>query len=367
MSTIYVTPTTVLTAAQVGSGCNVIASGGLFSITLPDPTTVPDGCEIVIKNNDKGNSKTLIGAPDDANKRLYPKQAIRLATSNGAWVVLENPGRVRITQDDYVVYLADAAHGGSDSNDGMTPSTPLLNTQTACQMIQQDFDIRQITPYIAILAGSTVDPILLGGQPTGGNLIGLCVYGQGAATIKSNDWAGVVIGDNAEIDIRVNALTPSGASLILQGNQADHASNAAGVYQHNNGLFDQEGDVTIIGNGPNGSAYFFDGPCPGASIADGFKVGGVFGDIFRMDEGGGRYSLGGVIQPVTWNGSACSAARLFGIYGENELLIGGSMSGGYASLGMSLVGGNALMVTNGMTIPGGVTTSQGGRVAATKF
>lgn len=358
----YVIGATMLSASD--SDCDVIASGGYFPIQLPSPSMVPDGCDITVVNADGGSGKSLVNFPADVNPRLYPKQSVSVTTQNGQWISTATPGRFRINASCYTVYVADAAHGGNDANDGLSPATPLLKNGTATQMIYKDFDCQNITPIHALVAGSSFnnDPIALGGQLTGDNLYQVSVYGNGQAQILCDHGPPISVGDNAELNLAVGALCQA-ASIYLQGNKNNLLGTACGIYQHNNGLFDMSGNVYIQGNGNNDCAFFFDGPTPGASIADGFYVGGTFGDIWHMDEGGGRYTLSGNIAPYT----TCSAARLLWIGGENELIMGGpSPVSNYVSIGPSLVTDAGLLITNGVVIPGGVTTANNGRVQTVK-
>lgn len=354
------------------SGCDVLATGGQITITLPAPIA---DCDIRIVNGDTGAGKILSGFPAGVNPKLYPGQAVAVNSDGAQWLVEEKPGRWKIPGGT-IVYVSSFTPGASDANDGLDPSRPLRTCRAATAVCQTDFDINQSTPIIAPIAGSVFinDPLALGGQPTGGNLIQVSTYVDPAApsivsfTIQCETGAAVIMGDNAEFNLAWNALHPAGTAR-LQGNMVNAADNASGIYQHNNGLFDMSGVCTIVGSGNKCNAIFFDGPTPGASMSNGFNCEGTFDTIFRMDEGGGRYTLSGDPHPVLdASGHMPFANRLLMILGENELILGGPISmGGWASLGPSIVGGNALLVTNGIGIPGGVTTTQGGRVAATKY
>jgi hypothetical protein len=352
------------------SGCDVVASGGQRTITLAAAAGASDGSDIRVINVDGGNGKILSGFPADVRTVLYPNQAVEVTTASSAWIATQKPGRFPITDACRAIYVSNAssAVAGNNSNDGLTPSTPLATIAVAVQAVQKDLDTQQRCPIIALVAGSSFkdDPLNLGGQPTGGNLIQLSVYGNGQAAIVTDYVPPISIGDNAELNIDVNAFS-SGASLLLWGCRGNGNNAGAGIYQHNNGLFDMEGAVTIIGNSPNHSAIFFDGPCPGASIANGFNVGGYFGDVFRMDEGGGRFTVSGPVNGVQWpNGAGTpvypTAARIWGIYDHNELLTNASYGGSWASLGPSLAAGHGRIVKFGTTIAGGVGSSLYGLV-----
>lgn len=342
------------------SGFDILASGGMRTITLPSPIA---DCDIRIINGDSGNGKILAGFPADVNPKLYPKQAIAVDSDGSAWFATDKPGRWAIPAGT-VVYVHSASSLGNDANDGLTPGTPLQKIGTAGHICQTDFDINQTSPIIAPMAGAAFvgDALNLGGQPTGGNLIQLSPYGTGSITWTCSGPC-ISVGDNAELNIAWWGLS-TGATVLLQGNTANAASNGS-IYMHNNGLFDMSGVCTIVGSGLNTSAFFFDGPTAGAAIANGFNIQNTFGDVFRMDEGGGRFTFSGDIKPT----APTIVGRMFAILGTNELILGSPLTGSsaYLSVGQSIVSGNAVMVTNGVAIPGGVGTTQGGRAVTTKF
>ena len=364
------------TLSALHAGCDVLATGGQITITLPAPIA---DCDIRVINGEPvtagSNGKILVGFPADVNTKLYPGQALAVDSDGAKWFAEEKPGRWKIP-NGATVYTSSFTAGASDTNDGLTPQTPLRHNSAAVQVIYSDFDCSNATPILAPIAGSVFvnDPIAAGGQPTGDNLIQVSTYVDPASpsvvsfTIQCATGAAAIMGDNAEFNLAWNALHPAGTAR-LQGNMSNAADNASGVYQHNNGLFDMSGICTIVGSGNKCNAAFFDGPTPGASAANGFNCEGTFDSIWRMDEGGGRYTLSGVLQPVNDAlGHPPFANRLLMILGENELIMGTPQAmGGWASLGPSIVGGDGLLITNGVAIPGGVTTTQGGRVVTTKF
>lgn len=339
------------------SGYNILATGGIANLTLA--ANPPDDADIIITNGDQSNSKRLHGFPSWVKTKLYPNRSISLNSKNGNWFVTASPSRFEIG-GTFCVYVDPTAPSGGD---GLTPYSALNTSAAAVLMVQSDLDTQQSMPIIALKAGCTHDAVLLGGQPLGGNLIALSVYGVGEAKIQSLDTPAISVADNAEIDIDTNLIV-NGNSLRLCGNQNNHVEMACGVGSHNNGLFDQSGKVTVVGNGGQSSAYFFDGPCPGASIANGFYLENTFGDVFRMDEGGGRFTLSGFIGPS----APTMIGRMLSILGGNELILGGpQMAPASAYLQVanpSLVGG--LLITNGVNIPGGTQIVGNGRVLVTK-
>lgn len=346
------------------SGFDVLLTGGNITVTLaPSPS---DGVDIRLINGDNLSGKTLVGFPPDVRTRLYPRQSVSVNSVDGSWFTTQKPGRWATPAG--VIVWASSLPGASDSNDGLSPGNPLRTIGAATKFCQTAIDTQQTCPIIALVAGSLFnnDPLNLGGQPTGGNLIQVSVYGAGTATIECDDVPAINVADNAELNIAIGALTP-GAILDLFGNKNDHAETATGIQHHNNGLTDISGNLRVRGNGPNCSAIFFDGPEAGAAMSDGFKARGQFGDVVRLNQGGGRYTMSGYIgTEATSSIPKPYATRLFGVYTTQTLILGGpapAPTSSWASIGASVVGGNAILVDNGLSpyIPG---ASPPGPVAA---
>lgn len=350
--------TAAATLDNSSSGYDVYASGGYFPVTLADPTTYANDVELTVINGDALSGKRLLNFPADVKRILYPKESISVRVVNGQWVTRHRPPRYAIPATT-TIYVANE---GDDNNDGLSQSSPIKTSARGVQIVQTELDVQQTTVAIALKGGETFDPVHLGGQPTGGNLITLSVWGTGAATVADVGPA-ISVGDNAELDIRI----PTGNSLIIDGNKSNAVDSGA-LYGHNNPIIDMEGDVTIIGHGANGSAIFFDGPCMGASIANGFKMKGRFRSAFRMDEGGGRYTLSGTVDGIPdANGQLPFIDAMLEVFGENELILGTPFGPHWYSVGPSRIGGDGLIVTNGVGIPGGYSCTQGGRVVVSKY
>ena len=359
---VSVTSNTTLSSAH--AGCDLLVTGGQIDITLPLASGMAD-CDIRVINGDTGNAKRLINFPADVNQRLWPRQSINVNTDGSTWFADEKPGRFKISAGQKV-YVHPS---GSDTNDGMTSATALQHIGYAGTLIQTDFDTNQQCPVIAPAINQTYynDPLVLGGQPTGGNLIQLSPDGNGSFTWMC-DGPCINVGDNAELNIALTAYGVNG-TIRFNGNRLNVAGRSH-IYMHNNGLFDMSGKPTFVGNGTNDCAIFFDGPTAGAALSDGFYVENTFGDLFRMDEGGGRFTLSGEITPVPLPGTSIYpiVGRLFAILGTSELILSTAPAGGpWTSLGQSVVGGNANLITNGASIPGTVVATQGGVIATTKF
>lgn len=357
---ITISSDTTLSAAH--SGCDVLVTGGQFTITLPAPIA---DCDIRVVNGDVLSGKKLVGFPDPIKTKLYPGQACAVDSDGTAWFAEEAPGRWRKQNAQFFV---SSAAGASDDNDGLTLATPLRTMNYAGHMVQTDVDTYQTAPIISPVGGSTFtnDQLALGGQPTGGNLIQLSPVGTGNINWTCQGPC-VTVGDNAELNSALAALSNT-AKLIMMGNTLNLPETGTWVY-HNNGLGDHSGRdasgnslLRIIGAGTNCSAFFFDGPTAGAAMSDGFEVENTFGYIWRQDEGGGRFTLSGDIKPT----AVTIAQGLFAILGGQELILGGpTLSNTYYAIGQSIID-DSLLVSNGIAIPGGCRPIGSGRVATSK-
>jgi hypothetical protein len=347
---------------------DIVVDGGFFRIQLPAATGVADGCDIVIINNDDDAGKLLLAFPRDVNPKLYPKQAIGITTQNGNWIAKSKPGRYRLTRETKL--LVD--NNGDDSNDGLR--LPLQHIATAGTIIETDFDTQLKLAVIAPTVGQSFvdDALQLGSQPTGSNLIVLAPNGDGGI-ILVNSGPCVIGADNAELYLWANKYGPNG-QIDFYCNKSNTALTGH-IYAHNNFLFDGSGKLVFHGSGSNDNAVFMDGPTAGASVTDGIRIAGTFDTIWRMDEGGGRYTLGcstpgcnSVVPVADESRPQPFVNRMFMILGSEQLILGGCpVDGGYASLGPSIIGGYGSLVTFGCAIPGGYVTSQGGAVWPTKY
>ncbi|CCD95297.1 conserved hypothetical protein [Bradyrhizobium sp. ORS 375] len=353
---------------------DVIASSGYFKISLP-PAPSNDGCEILLINGDQSAGKYLIGFPPDVNERLYPTQAVGIVSVGGAWVARSKPGRYKLTPLTRILYVDS---NGDDTHDGLT--LPLRTFNEAGRVLARDLDFGGLTPVIAPSINQVFDndPLIVPGGLIGGFIVQISPNGNGRFT-WSGPGACVIATDGGWIDLRLNQIVAGGpitqpdGGIDFRCNQSNTPASGH-IYIHNNAGIDIEGWPVFYGAGDADNAIFFDGSTYGAASADGIFVDGRFDTVIRLDQGGGRFNIGGVIPygksvaSVAAKSPAAFVNRLFMVLGASELLIGACPAGsGYRSLGASIVGGNGLIVSRGCPIPGGVLQTQNGKVYSSKW
>lgn len=354
--------TTDTTIDDSYSGYDVLAKGGRLTLTLASAAPA-DFADIRIINADDAACKLLVGFPADLKPKLYPHQSLSLNSKGGTWFTVDKPGRYQ-PNAQAIIWIDGTASGGGD---GLSQANAVNSMAGAIKIMQRDIDLQQYTPILAVRGGQEYvnDDFLLFGNPVSDNLVQLSPWGGGVATI-TNDIAAITVGDNAELDIRIGYFDHV-SNFIFQGNRLDQAQVGHIVVHNGSGVLDMEGGPPLfIGAGANDTAIFMDGPTAGAAIANGFNVQGSFECLLRMDEGGGRYTMSGMITP---SGNP-TVGSIFKILGSNQLILGGPQSplSGYASLGPSIISGKGqIVMPPGFSIPGGYVTRQSGEVFTSKY
>jgi hypothetical protein len=339
---------------QMGSG-----STGFLTVTLPPVAGFTPGCWVYVKNGDTypgGRGKKLSGFPADLQTILWPSQTLAVQIINGAWVSVQNPGR----WNSGVAATICVDTTGANTNDGLagTGSGCVADTQAAVSIIQKSLDISPGTPVISVTCGQTQTVQLsMGGQPTGGNLVQLSPNGN-CSFNWTNTGPCISVGDNAELDMRLNAGGGSGAINFTCDSL--NPSNSGQVFIHNNGIVDLEGTPTFNGGGTNDAAFFFDG-IGISTITNGMNTTGNFHTILDLDVGS-KVTASGVINTPSGTIAACVVVQ-----GGSRLIMGGNACTGGATIsGTSPITGNSSIVTNGVTITGGTAASTGGQVCVSK-
>src|SRR5713226_8353157 len=92
------------------------------------------------RSGDTGRGKKLSGFPSPAPSILWTKQEIDVAIVNGAWALVDQPGRYRLTAS--TTLFVDVTNG-NDANDGLASGAgnALATIQKAWDTAADNFDL----------------------------------------------------------------------------------------------------------------------------------------------------------------------------------------------------------------------------------
>jgi len=325
-------------------------STGQLTATLPSASGFTAGCLVNIKNGDTTRGKILSGFPAGlAGAILWPLQTVGVQVINGSWQIVSNPGRWKVpsTQTIHVDKI-----NGNNANDGLAAGAGAVqDAQQAWRYAVYSFHNNSSTPIIAMACGQThTTPLGMGGIPDGTNLVQLSPDGNCSFTWNTTGPA-ITVGDLAELDINLTYYGSNGG-MVCAGNTANAQWNGC-IYLHNAVVLDIEGTVTWIPGGNNDNFLYCDGPCEFALANGVIHSGSGTGNYYIYMSEGGKGTASGAMSAA----NAGSDAGIYYLFGGAFLNVGGPVGGGWASLGQSKVYANSTMVTNGLSIPAGVTVS----------
>lgn len=327
---------------------------GQITSTLPATTGFPAGCMIYVKNGDTARGKILSGYPTGlVGSILWPLQTVVVQVINGSWQVVSNPGKWKVAGQQTI--HVDAVNG-NNANDGLATGSggAVQDASAALVRAVYQFDNSGTTPIIAMACSQThTTPLYMGGTPLGTNLVQLSPDGNCAFT-WSNSGPAIVVGDLAELDIRLNYYGSSGAMNCIAN--TSNAASTGCVYLHNDVVVDLEGTVNWTPGGTNDSFMFCDGLCT-YTVANGINlVGPGTGNYYIDMSAGGKGTLSGPVSAT----SLGSANGIFHLFGGAMLNYGASYGGGWYALGPGKIYGASIFVNNGISVPGGIAIGASG-------
>lgn len=347
-----------ITASSANCFQELIASGGgNATLALPAASSVSSGCEIGWKNGEVYSgigtaSGKKIGAnfPSDWNDTLWPGQAGKVISDGTNWQTSVAPGRWRLPTSAEIC----VAQNGNDANDGLAAGTGCKQTpQAAALAIGQQWDGGgYFSCSIGFYAGGT--NTLAGANQTGQSIgCFLTINIRGAITWASTGscWDS---GDNGITIVNWNlGFTPTFAC-----NSANTVST--GQFKcHQTCIYDFNGGTAIwLPGGSND--VFFDVDLQGSA---------TYNATVDVGDGVNTYTPLAFVQceahcsKVTMSGSLAFSAHV--TMGVLYVLRAGSVItttlsfAGVTVTNPTTPTGNAVLITNGTTIPGGTTPSSG--------
>lgn len=198
----------------------VAIPGGSSPITLPASRILSGACNISFCNNSPNqtgsNAVILQGFPDPIVPHLYPGQCVTVAIAGEEWVALATPGLFR-PKFNPALYVDNA---GNDSNDGLTPATPLATPQRCSDILQTEYNLITRQPACLLTGGQKFGPVKIVGPFVGTGAVNFNGVG-GVATIQAvpggnagtiEDYAPYLISTNIDFSC---AGIPSGCTSFF--------------------------------------------------------------------------------------------------------------------------------------------------------
>jgi hypothetical protein len=369
------TSTTIISGATTVSNANcgtiflptVAANAPTYGVTMPAAASLPNNCIIgVIAPSGRGVNIIMPGTIYASPGRiLWPTQSIRMIANNSAgWQISDNPNRWLLTASQEICVV----QGGNDQQDGLVTSAAsggcMGHVQSAVFAIGQFWDGGGYNACsIGVYAGGT--SIINESVSTTGQSVGcfLTFNIRGVVT-----WTGptscISTGDNGIAIFNANL----GFAPILKCNSTNPVGSGQ-FYLHQNGVFDINGAMEWVPQGSNDTLVFIDAQ---GRVNTNFTNGGlVIGDanaetfeaVFRCDEHCAGFTGSGTAAFSPNVSGSYAYVFLGGSWGDSNITWTGTFTGALASI----VSGNSVFITNGVTIPGGApAATTGGQVCATK-
>ncbi|MCK1617433.1 hypothetical protein IVA96_12400 [Bradyrhizobium sp. 159] len=332
---------------QAGTG-----STGLFTLTLPAASTLPEGFSVGIKNGDANRGKRLSGFPSGfgtGSGILWPLQYGSLQVVSGAWITTVDPGVW--TPGTFVTFNFDHTNGSDTNNDGLGTGAGAFKT------IQNAVDTALRNVY------SPKRNIMLKGPAAG-------------ETFTENVVITSTVGATAGIYLQGTPSNPALTNWVTDG-------GGGALVVHDNGFVLVDG-FKLLANGSNrvglvaGKFGFIEAFNMeyGGFFPGGTHISVVQGGYFNY--GSGSYTVSGSgAYHITMQGGELnlfgaavniSVAATFTawLYAElgGKMLTTSTYTGSAVTAKKYDLNGNAVLKLNGTTLPGSTagTTSTGGQV-----
>lgn len=326
-------------------GKTIQMSGGSFTVTLPAITGFDSKCVITVVNASTTRGQKLSGFPSDLYTILYPSKTLQVKIVNGTWVTSINPGRwakqnVQFNVDNSV---------GNDSNDGLAAGSggafATLNQCRAAAQVSID-TISQGNGGVTCLvtAGQTFQEFVQVFFPLvgGGSLI---YQGNGGQFnwVPANSGYALQFGDLGVVGATNVNFTTTGST-----------SPAGLILGHNYGILDLNTGITFTASSPavtTAMSCDFDAHF---NINNGFNYIGTFSSFIFSACMNSVWNFNNAINTT----GTTSVGRWFNAQSSSKVLFNGNVTFGTTGLTTSvgLISGNSVVLTSGVTPPGGAPT-----------
>lgn len=359
MPAVSVTGTHPITSADCNT--NIMASGGLYAITIPGSLTgFPAACKIGVINTEiysgigTANAKLLSGFPTDLFNRLYPQQAAQIAlnAAGTAFETIINPGRWHIPA---TVELCAAQNGNDVTADGLGSGTGCYATiQTAINTLTGQIDPANFGCAVGLYAGGT--SIFSEADSYGpSQCTGITFNVRGSITHTSTTYC-YSIGDGGIIIYNANL----GSVPILKCNTGNNVAEGA-FYGHQDIIGDINGNIEWIPGGSNDVFEYADaqGRFTNAFTGSGLIIGNGTAvsslAVFDCNFGCRGIQSSG---PIGFSANVTMGQALI-LHSGSLMNMASTWSGAPLTIGASQPTGYSLLITNGTAITGGTTPNTG--------
>ncbi len=360
----------------VNTDCNTtipLGTGSTAQLTLTLPA-LPSagfgpGCLIWAKNNDvysgigTGHAMTIAGAPADliggcGGYCLWPGQAIAFTPNSAgtAWLTVYNPGRWQLPASAEICLTQN----GSNSNDGLGAGTGCMSDfQTALLVIGQQWDgggYQSCSLGFYVGGTSTFGAANQTGQSVG---CFITINIRGAVTFTAAG-ACIVGGDNSITILNWNL----GSIPTFKCNTANTASTGQ-IKCHQYCVFDINGGTAIWLPGGNNDVFFDLDLQGSATLAAQVNVGDGVNTYAPLAWIHCESHCSKVTDSSTLAFSAHVTMTVVYALNSGSVITVGASFPGVTATNPSTPTGNSVLITNGITIPGGTSSGTGGQVCAT--
>lgn len=316
-----VAPTDCGNTIQLGTG-----STGLFGITVPAVAGFPITCAVIITNGDTARGKVIPNDPGCSDRAvLWPLQSCTIKIENGAWAVVNRPGRWKPPANTTINFFTDFTNGSDviGVTDGLGTGVQAFKSAEMCFLNaadQIDFNASAQTQALCNMAAATVDtqgmhsPVhaMVGAQG------GAAIQVVGAALSISG-----AISNGGACEISVPATASYSANQIVSVYGVSGATGCSGTWK----VTVTDGTHLTLQGTTFGGAY-----TSGGSVTNGssFNTTGVDGLAFYF---------GTVIQiknvTISSNQNCIDAAWGSKLYILDGVIFAGSPTGSHIQITMS--------------------------------
>lgn len=232
---------------------------GPWLVTLPAPAGFSEGCTVGVINGNALRAHRLTGFPAYTPTFLYSGQLEAVKIVNGAWAVVLQPGRFKVTTSTTI--FVNQSSGSDTLNDGLDVTAPKQTAQQCLYTISNDLDfftnVASIPLVTCKLGANDTTGVHFGPQGLSGAAAG------GASTLDGNGFSIANSGDTDDAIhlffgavLYITNLTIIAGPNNHSGLSLEHGANAfikandvfTGTTQNTNHIIVRDGAAVELDN-----------------------------------------------------------------------------------------------------------------------